>query len=164
LSERYISDRFLPDKAIDLMDEAAAKLRMERDSVPEELDEITRHSSRLRLSVRPSNVRTIGQDQTTRQGDCRVQGEGASFRAKWEAEKGLVNKIQQDKQQIENLKFEADKAEREGDYGRVAEIRYGKLKELRTTSSQHPEAAQAMQGGSRPWCARRSLPTTSPRW
>lgn len=131
LSERYISDRFLPDKAIDLMDEAAAKLRMERDSVPEELDEITRHLKQI--EIEREAIKREGDEDKIKQLDKEIaeyKEKEHSFRAKWEAEKGLVNKIQQDKQQIENLKFEAEKAEREGNYGRVAEIRYGKLKEL----------------------------------
>jgi len=130
-SERYISDRFLPDKAIDLMDEAAAKLRMERDSVPEELDEITRRLKQLEIE-REAIKREDDQPKIAQLdkeiADLRDQEK--QFRAKWESEKELVNKIQQDKQQIEQLKFEAERAEREGNYGRVAEIRYGKLKEL----------------------------------
>ena len=131
LSERYISDRFLPDKAIDLMDEAAAKLRMERDSVPEELDEITRKLKQLEIereAIKRENdtdkIAQLDKDITE------LRDQESSFRAKWESEKGLVNKIQQDKQQIEQLKFEAERAEREGNYERVAEIRYGKLKQL----------------------------------
>ena len=125
LSERYISDRFLPDKAIDLMDEAAAKLRMERDSVPEELDEITRHLKQL--EIEREAIKRENDTDKIQQLDkeiAELKEKEHQFRAKWEAEKGLVNKIQQDKQEIENLKFEADKAEREGDYGKVAEIRY----------------------------------------
>ena len=124
LSERYISDRFLPDKAIDLMDEAAAKLRMERDSVPEELDEITRHLKQL--EIEREAIKRENDTDKIQQLDkeiAELKEKEHQFRAKWEAEKGLVNKIQQDKQEIENLKFEADKAEREGDYGKVAEIR-----------------------------------------
>ncbi|MDY4625629.1 MAG: ATP-dependent chaperone ClpB [Prevotella sp.] len=131
LSERYISDRFLPDKAIDLMDEAAAKLRMERDSVPEELDEITRHLKQLEIEreaiKRENDTDKIAQlDKEI----AELKDQEHSYRAKWEGEKALVNKIQQDKQDIENLKYEAEKAEREGDYGKVAEIRYSKLKAL----------------------------------
>ena len=131
LSERYISDRFLPDKAIDLMDEAAAKLRMERDSVPEELDEITRKLKQLEIEreaiKRENDTDKIAQlDKEI----AELKDQESSFRAKWESEKALVNKIQQDKQQIEQLKFEAERAEREGNYERVAEIRYGKLKSL----------------------------------
>ena len=131
LSERYISDRFLPDKAIDLMDEAAAKLRMERDSVPEELDEITRKLKQLEIE-REAIKRENDQpkiDQLDKDiADLREQKK--QYRAKWEGEKALVNKIQEDKQQIENLKIEAERAEREGNYERVAEIRYSKLKSL----------------------------------
>ena len=131
LSERYISDRFLPDKAIDLMDEAAAKLRMERDSVPEELDEITRKLKQLEIE-REAIKRENDQpkiDQLDKDiADLREQEK--QYRAKWEGEKALVNKIQEDKQQIENLKIEAERAERESNYERVAEIRYSKLKSL----------------------------------
>ena len=131
LSERYISDRFLPDKAIDLMDEAAAKLRMERDSVPEELDDITRQLKQLEIEreaiKRENDTDKIAQlDKDIAELRERENG----FRAKWESERNLVNKIQQDKQEMENLRYEAERAEREGDYGRVAEIRYSKLKAL----------------------------------
>ena len=138
LSERYISERFLPDKAIDLMDEAAAKLRMERDSVPEELDEITRRLAQLEIE-RESIKRETGvvsgspADTKLQQLDkdiAELREQETQFRAKWEGERQLVNKIQQDKQEMENLKYEAERAEREGDYGRVAEIRYSKLKAL----------------------------------
>ena len=131
LSERYISDRFLPDKAIDLMDEAAAKLRMERDSVPEELDEITRKLKQLEIE-REAIKRENDTDKIAQldKDIAELRDQESSFRAKWESEKALVNKIQQDKQQIEQLKFEAERAEREGNYERVAEIRYGKLKQL----------------------------------
>ena len=142
LSERYISERFLPDKAIDLMDEAAAKLRMERDSVPEELDEITRRLAQLEIereSIKRENPsQTSGSSQASpasklEQLDkdiAELKEQETQFRAKWEGERQLINKIQQDKQEIENLKLEAERAEREGDYGRVAEIRYSKLKAL----------------------------------
>ena len=138
LSERYITERFLPDKAIDLMDEAAAKLRMERDSVPEELDEITRRLAQLEIE-RESIKReiTVGSgspaSEKLQQLDkdiAELREQESQFRAKWEGERQLINKIQQDKQEIENLKLEAERAEREGDYGRVAEIRYSKLKAL----------------------------------
>ena len=131
LSERYISDRFLPDKAIDLMDEAAAKLRMERDSVPEELDEITRKLKQLEIE-REAIKRENDKDKIAQldKDIAELRDQESAFRAKWESEKGLVNKIQQDKQQIEQLKFEAERAEREGNYERLAEIRYGKLKQL----------------------------------
>ena len=144
LSERYISERFLPDKAIDLMDEAAAKLRMERDSVPEELDEITRKLAQLEieresikreipasdisLTSNPSPL-TSKLEQLERE-IAELREQETQFRAKWEGERQLINKIQQDKQEMENLKLEAERAEREGDYGKVAEIRYSKLKAL----------------------------------
>jgi len=138
LSERYISERFLPDKAIDLMDEAAAKLRMERDSVPEELDEITRRLAQLEIERESIKRETsVGSgspvsDKLTQldRDIAELKEQETQFRAKWEGERQLVNKIQQDKQEIENLKYEAERAEREGDYGKVAEIRYSKLKAL----------------------------------
>ena len=136
LSERYISERFLPDKAIDLMDEAAAKLRMERDSVPEELDEITRRLAQLEIereaiSRETSNTSDTSSKLTQLDRDiAELREQEAQFRAKWEGERQLVNRIQQDKQEMENLKYEAERAEREGDYGKVAEIRYSKLKAL----------------------------------
>ena len=131
LSERYISDRFLPDKAIDLMDEAAAKLRMERDSVPEELDEITRRLKQL--EIEREAIKRENDQQKIAQLDkdiAELKDQEKQFRAKWEGERTLVNKIQEDKQQMENLKLEAERAEREGNYERVAEIRYGRLKAL----------------------------------
>ena len=131
LSERYISERFLPDKAIDLMDEAAAKLRMERDSVPEELDEITRRLAQL--EIEREAIKREGDEPKIAQLDkdiAELKEQETQFRAKWEGERQLVNKIQQDKQEMENLKYEAERAEREGDYGKVAEIRYSKLKVL----------------------------------
>ena len=144
LSERYISDRFLPDKAIDLMDEAAAKLRMERDSVPEELDEITRRLKQLEIEREaikseearmrdsdPEQAKSASQKLAQLDKDiAELREQEKSFRAKWEGEKSLVGKIQQDKQRMEQLRFEAERAEREGDYGKVAEIRYSKLKAL----------------------------------
>ena len=142
LSERYISERFLPDKAIDLMDEAAAKLRMERDSVPEELDEITRRLAQLEIE-RESIKRETGSASNGGSGlpasdklaqldkdIAELKEQEAQFRAKWEGERQLINRIQQDKQEMETLRIEAERAEREGDYGRVAEIRYSKLKAL----------------------------------
>lgn len=131
LSERYISDRFLPDKAIDLMDEAAAKLRMERDSLPEELDEITRRLKQLEIE-REAIKRENDQPKIAQldKDIAELKDQEKQFRAKWEGEKALVNKIQEDKQQMENLKLEAERAEREGNYERVAEIRYSKLKML----------------------------------
>ena len=131
LSERYISERFLPDKAIDLMDEAAAKLRMERDSVPEELDEITRKLAQL--EIEREAIKREGDEPKIAQLDkdiAELREQETQFRAKWEGERQLINKIQQDKQEMENLKLEAERAEREGDYGKVAEIRYSKLKAL----------------------------------
>ena len=131
LSERYISEWFLPDKAIDLMDEAAAKLRMERDSVPEELDEITRRLAQL--EIEREAIKREGDEPKIAQLDkdiAELKEQETQFRAKWEGERQLINKIQQDKQQMENLRLEAERAEREGDYGRVAEIRYSKLKAL----------------------------------
>ena len=131
LSERYISDRFLPDKAIDLMDEAAAKLRMERDSVPEELDEITRRLKQLEIE-REAIKRENDQSKIAQldKDIAELKDQEKNYRAKWESEKALVNKIQQDKQQMEQLRFEAERAEREGNYERVAEIRYSRLKQL----------------------------------
>ena len=138
LSERYISERFLPDKAIDLMDEAAAKLRMERDSVPEELDEITRRLAQLEIereaisreSSRSSETSPTSKLDQLDRDIAELREQETQFRAKWEGERQLVNKIQQDKQEMENLKYEAERAEREGNYGKVAEIRYSKLKAL----------------------------------
>ncbi len=147
LSNRYITERFLPDKAIDLMDEAAAKLRMERDSVPEELDETERRLKQLEIereaikregdSVKLENLnREIAQ----------LQDEVNAYKAKWQGEKELVNRIQQNKQLIEQLKFEAERAEREGNYGRVAEIRYGKLQQLQDEIQQTQEQLRQAQG------------------
>ena len=131
LSSRYITERFLPDKAIDLMDEAAAKLRMERDSVPEELDETTR---RLRqLEIERAAIKREKDDVKLKELNSQIDllhKQEADLRSKWEAEKNLLASMQQDKQYIEQLKVEADNAEREGDYGKVAEIRYGKIKQL----------------------------------
>ena len=131
LSERYISERFLPDKAIDSMDEAAAKLRMERDSVPEELDDITRQLKQLEIereAIKRENdtekIALLDKDI------AELREKESAFRAKWENERALLNKIQQDKQEMENLRYEAERAEREGNYGRVAEIRYSKLRVL----------------------------------
>ena len=142
LSERYISERFLPDKAIDLMDEAAAKLRMERDSVPEELDEITRRLAQLEIeresikretpttATSPTNPTSPTKLQQLDKDIAELKEQEQQSRAKWEGERQLINRIQQDKQEMENLRLEAERAEREGDYGRVAEIRYSKLKAL----------------------------------
>ena len=147
LSHRYISDRFLPDKAIDLMDEAAAKLRMERDSQPEELDEITR---RLRqLEIEREAIKREGDEQklsSLNKDISELEEKEKNYRAKWEGEKELLGKIQQDKQQMEHLKFEAERAEREGDYGKVAEIRYGKLQSLQNDINQIQEELKRRQG------------------
>ena len=131
LSHRYISDRFLPDKAIDLMDEAAAKLRMERDSQPEELDEITRRLRQLEIEREAIKRENDEQKLTALNKEIsELEEREKDFRAKWEGERELLNKIQDNKKQMEQLKFEAERAEREGNYERVAEIRYGKLKAL----------------------------------
>ena len=141
LSERYISDRFLPDKAIDLMDEAAAKLRMERDSVPEELDDITRQLKQLEIEreaiKRENDTEKIA---TLDKEIAELRDQEQQFRAKWESEKAQIEKVQQAKQQMEQLRFEADRAEREGDYAKVAEIRYGKLKELEDAIAKSKES------------------------
>ena len=148
LSNRYITDRFLPDKAIDLMDEAAAKLRMERDSVPEELDEIERRLKQLEIE-REAIKRENDQPKLEQLGKeiAELKEQESSYKAKWEAERALVNKIQQNKQQMEQLKFEAERAEREGDYGRVAEIRYGKLKALEDEIAKIQNQLRDTQGG-----------------
>ena len=151
LSNRYITDRFLPDKAIDLMDEAAAKLRMERDSVPEELDELSRRLKQLEIE-REAIKREGDKDKLaelnkiidTLKADEKRQTE------KWESEKALLNQIQSDKQQMEQLKYEADRAEREGNYGRVAEIRYGKLQHLEEDIKAVQARLSATQGGAAP--------------
>ncbi len=160
LSNRYITERFLPDKAIDLMDEAAAKLRMERDSVPEELDDISRQLKQLEIEREaikrdmdsPALSNTSDKSENTglasvekKIADLREEEE--NYKAKWQAERNLVNKIQQNKQQIEQLKFEAEKAEREGDYGRVAEIRYGKLQALEAEIKSIQEELAKTQAG-----------------
>jgi len=137
LSERYISERFLPDKAIDLMDEAAAKLRMERDSVPEELDEIMRKRAQLEIereSIRREAPNTLNTSHSTKieqleKQIAELREQEMQMRAQWESEKTLSDKYQQVKEEIEQLKFEAERTEREGNYGRVAEIRYGLLKQ-----------------------------------
>ena len=147
LSNRYITERFLPDKAIDLMDEAAAKLRMERDSVPEELDEISRRLKQLEIEreaiKREDNTEKL--EQLNRD-IADLQEQEKDFKAKWQGEKELLNRIQQDKQQIENLKFEAERAEREGNYGRVAEIRYGQLQQLEQDIKEVQEKLRQAQG------------------
>ena len=157
LSERYITDRFLPDKAIDLMDEAAAKLRMERDSVPEELDELERQLKQKEIE-RESVKREVQPGATEKDPDLQklnniereiaeLQDKVKGFRAKWEAQKALVNKIQQDKQQIEQLKFDAERAEREGNYQLVAEIRYGKLQQIDADIKAIQKQLDQTQGG-----------------
>ena len=147
LSERYISDRFLPDKAIDLLDEAAAKLRMERDSLPEELDEKTRRLAQLEIE-REAIKRENDEEKLAQLNKdiAELQQEVSEYKSKWQREKELVNKIQQNKQQIENLKFEAERAEREGNYGKVAEIRYGKLKALHDEIAQIQGQLHSVQG------------------
>jgi ATP-dependent Clp protease ATP-binding subunit ClpB len=149
LSNRYITERFLPDKAIDLMDEAAAKLRMERDSLPEELDEIERRLKQLEIE-REAIKREKDEAKLAilNKEIEELREQEKSYKAKWQSEKELVNKIQQNKQEIEQLKFEADKAEREGDYGKVAEIRYGKLKALEDEINSIQEDLKHQQGDS----------------
>ncbi len=147
LSNRYITDRYLPDKAIDLMDEAAAKLRMEHDSVPEELDEITRRLKQLEIereAIKRDEKDTASIDKEI----AELQEKERDFKAKWQSEKSLVDKIQDNKQQIERLKYEAEKAEREGDYGKVAEIRYGKLQSLEAEIGTIQKQLQETQGAS----------------
>ena len=187
LSERYISDRFLPDKAIDLMDEAAAKLRMERDSVPEELDDITRRLAQLEIEREAISREARGEKLEARDYSAadtsltstpspltsklaqldrdiaELKQQETQFRAKWEGERQLINKIQQDKQEIENLKLEAERAEREGDYGRVAEIRYSKLKALEDdiTAIQQQLNATVPDGSSHSEATRSSAPSGS---
>ena len=148
LSERYITDRFLPDKAIDLMDEAAAKLRLEVDSVPEALDEISRRIKQLDIE-REAIKRENDKDKlkTLNEEIANLKEEETKFKAKWESEKELVNKIQQNKIDIENLKFEADRAEREGDYEKVAEIRYAKITAKEQEIKDVQEKLKTLQGG-----------------
>ena len=148
LSERYISDRFLPDKAIDLMDEAAAKLRMEHDSVPEELDEITRRLKQL--EIEREAIKRENDTQKLAQLDkdiAELRDKEKQYRAKWEGERALVNRIQDDKQQMENLKLEAERAEREGNYERVAEIRYSRLKNLEDDIKNIQQQLRSTQDG-----------------
>ena len=147
LSNRYITERFLPDKAIDLMDEAAAKLRMERDSVPEELDEISRRLKQL--EIEREAIKREGDSEkleTLNKEIANLQEEENQYKVKWQGEKELVNKIQQNKQAIEQLKFEAERAEREGNYGKVAEIRYGKLQALEAEIQSIQEQLKQAQG------------------
>ena len=148
LSHRYITDRFLPDKAIDLMDEAAAKLRMEVDSVPEELDEIMRRVKQLEIereAIRRENDQPK-EEQLTRQIE-ELKAEESEYKAKWQSEKELINKIQQQKIDIEDARFEAERAEREGDYGKVAELRYGKIKEKENEIELLQRELHERQGG-----------------
>ena len=148
LSHRYITDRFLPDKAIDLMDEAAAKLRMERDSQPEELDEASR---RLRqLEIEREAIRREHDEPKLEQLNREIAAlseQERELRAKWEGERELVAKMQQARQQIEQLRFEAERAEREGDYGRVAEIRYGRVRALQDEIDRVQDELKKRQGG-----------------
>ncbi len=147
LSNRYITDRFLPDKAIDLMDEAAAKLRLEVDSVPEELDVIERNIKQLEIEreaiKRENDTKKLAQ---LKEEINKLKGESKVLYEKWSSEKALIDKIQQAKIEIEKLKFEADKAEREGDYGKVAEIRYGKIKNMETAIAEHQTKLNDLQG------------------
>lgn len=148
LSDRYISDRFLPDKAIDLMDEAAAKLRIERDSMPEELDELTRKEKQL--EIEREAIKREQDDAKLSQLNkeiAEIKEKAADYRSKWDAEKEVIAKIQSNKSTIEQLKFEADKAERNGDYGKVAEIRYGKIKALNDENEKLHEDLKKRQGG-----------------
>ena len=147
LSQRYITDRFLPDKAIDLMDEAAAKLRLEVDSVPEALDEISRKLKQLEIE-REAIKRENDNDKLDSLGReiADLREEETRLHAKWTAEKELVNRIQQNKIDIENLRFEAERAEREGDYGRVAEIRYAKIKQKEDEIADVQQRLHEMQG------------------
>ncbi|MDO5665682.1 MAG: ATP-dependent chaperone ClpB [Bacteroidia bacterium] len=148
LSHRYITDRFLPDKAIDLMDEAAAKLRMEVDSVPYELDEIQRRVKQLEIereAIRRENDQPKEEFLSKQIED--LKSEESEYKAKWQAEKELINKIQQNKIDIEDAKFEAERAEREGDYGKVAELRYGKIKEKESEIETLNKQLHEQQGG-----------------
>lgn len=147
LSSRYITDRFLPDKAIDLMDEAAARLRMQMNSVPEALDEVSRRIKQL--EIEREAIKREDDKQKLEQLNkeiANLKDEETKQKAQWESEKSLINTIQQDKIDIENLRFEADKAEREGDYGKVAEIRYGKIKEKENDIKEVQEKLHNMQG------------------
>ncbi len=149
LSSRYITDRFLPDKAIDLMDEAAARLRLQIDSVPESLDEVSRRIKQLEIereAIKRENDKTKLEQLNKEIAD--LKDDEKRQKAQWESEKGQINTIQQNKIDIENLKFEADKAEREGDYGKVAEIRYGKVKQKEEEIKAAEEKLKTMQGAS----------------
>ena len=147
LSERYITDRFLPDKAIDLIDEAASKLRLERDSVPQALDEITRKIAQLEIEREAikregdkEKVKTLEKELAD------LRDTEKDFKARWQAQKDLINRIQQNKIDIEQLKFEAERAEREGDYAKVAEIRYSKIQQKEKENAEVQEQLTAMQG------------------
>lgn len=149
LSSRYITDRFLPDKAIDLMDEAASRLRLEVDSVPEELDKIERNIMQFEIereAIKREND-TVKLEQLNQE-IANLKEESTKYKAKWQSEKELINKIQQAKIETENLRYEAEKAEREGDYGKVAEIRYGKIKETQNNIEQYNAELHKMQGDS----------------
>lgn len=149
LSTRYITDRFLPDKAIDLMDEAAARLRLQIDSVPESLDEVSRRIKQLEIereAIKRENDK--GKLEQLNKEIADLKDEETKQKAQWQSEKEQINKIQQNKMDIENLKFEADKAEREGDYGKVAEIRYGKIKQKEEEIREVQEKLKTMQGAS----------------
>ena len=149
LSTRYITDRFLPDKAIDLMDEAAARLRLQIDSVPESLDEVSRRIKQLEIereAIKRENDK--GKLEQLNKEIADLKDEETKQKAQWQSEKAQINKIQQNKIDIENLKFEADKAEREGDYGKVAEIRYGKIKQKEEEIREVQEKLKTMQGAS----------------
>ena len=147
LSQRYISDRFLPDKAIDLVDEAAAKLRIEMDSVPQSLDEISRKISQL--EIERAAIKRDGDEARIADLDKQIaelKDRESDYNAKWKSEKELINKIQQNKIDIEQLNFEAERAERNGDYGRVAEIRYSLIKQKQDENAQIQERLRSMQG------------------
>ncbi len=148
LSERYITDRFLPDKAIDLIDEAASKLRIEIDSVPQALDEIIRRISQLEIE-REAIKREEGEEEKVKEIEkqlAHLREEESTYMAKWKAEKELINKVQQNKIDIEELRFEADRAERDGDYAKVAEIRYSKIKSKEDENHRLQEQLHDMQG------------------
>ena len=147
LSQRYISDRFLPDKAIDLVDEAAAKLRIEMDSVPEELDETTRKIAQL--EIERAAIKRDGDAQHVAQVEkeiAELKDKENDYKAKWKSEKELINRIQQNKIDIEQLNFEAERAERDGDYARVAEIRYSLIKQKEDDNKAIQEQLKSMQG------------------
>ena len=148
LSSRYITERFLPDKAIDLMDEAAAKLRMEVDSVPQELDDISRKVKQLEIEREAiKREKDVPTEERLNKEISNLKEQEKDLKAKWQAEKDVVNKIQKNKADIEEFKFQADKAERNGDYGKVAELRYGKIKQLEADIEEHQKELQSMQGG-----------------